>query len=161
MRDLEFFEMPIGKIKLERLDVWNKRHIKETRGLRDLKARTMCFDLNGLVNDYKRGRDRSGSSFLVKDKENDMYIGYVYISNRHSNGERVLSYIVNKKLRNRGYGTIMITSVSDYLLEHDLANEVQLYIRENNSASMQVALKSGFKNVGSISGDMEKFSKRR
>lgn len=161
MSDLEFFELPLEKIKLERLDVWNKKHIKATRGLRDFKARTMCYDLQGLVDDKRHNRDHSGNQFLVQDRELEEYIGYLYISDRHAGGERVLSYIVNKKLRNRGYGKVMLTSVSDFLFEEGLAQEVQLYIKDNNVASKRLALSCGFDLTGHSSAHTEKFSKKR
>lgn len=161
MRDLEFFELPLGSLKLERLDVWNEKHVKVTRGLRDLTARTMCYDLKGLVDDQRHYRDGSGNYFLVKDKEKNDYVGYMCISNRHVGGERVLSYIVQKKLRNMGYGKIMLTSVSDFLLEHDLANEIQLFIKKENVPSVSVATSCGFERVRPTMGHMEKFSKKR
>lgn len=157
MRDLEFFELPLGPIKLERLDVWNEKHIKTVRKLRDFEARIMCYDLKGLVDDEKHNREESGNPFLVKDSELDKYIGYMYISNRHVNGERVLSYIVNKKLRNKGYGKVMLTNVTRFLFDENLADRVELYIRDANVVSKHVAVSCGFESLGQSSSDIEKF----
>ena len=157
MKDLEFFEVPLGPIKLERLNVCDEKHIKAVCKLRDFQARTMCYDLKGLVDDMKRSGDSSGNPFLVKDNALDAFIGYMYISNRHIGGERVLSYIVNKRLRNKGYGKIMLTSVTDFLFDEELASGVELYIRDANVASKHVAVSCGFESVGESSSGIEKF----
>ena len=162
MRDLEFFEIPLGDIKLERLDICNKNHIKATRGLRDLKARVMCYDVKGFLRKGKHNLDINGNPFLVKDNNSSCYVGYMYISNGYPGNVRVLSYIVNKKLRNRGYGKMMLTSVSDFLFECGLADKVELYIRKGNPASKRVALncKFNYSNSGS-SEHVEKFTRKK
>lgn len=148
MSDLEFFELPLGNIKLERLDVWNKRHIKAVRGLRDINAKKFCYDLKGTVEDEKSGRGHCGNSFLVKDKESDEYVGYIYISNEHPGNERVLSYIIQKKMRGMGYGKIILTMVSDFLFEYGLADKLTLYINKDNIPGIKLATGSGFKRMG-------------
>lgn len=141
MRDLEFFELPLGKITLERFDVYNERHMKAIDGLRDFSAKRLCYDLKQDVYAAKRG-SLAGNSFLVKNDEDD-YFGYMHISNDHD-GERVLSCIVQKEMRGKGYGKIILTSVSDYLLNSGIASSLKLYIKPQNVASAKVAVSCGF-----------------
>lgn len=143
MRDLEFFELPLGNITLERLDVWNDKHIKAINGMRDFSAKRFCYDVKQDVCAAKRG-SLEGNCFLVKN--NDNYFGYLYISNDYD-GERVLSYIIHKKVRGKGLGKVMLTSVSDYLLDNGISTSLKLHIKPQNVASARLATSCGFDKV--------------
>ena len=140
MRDLEVFRIPLDGFSLERVDINNRDHIRVIKGLRDRTAKKMCFDVRDDIKKMKSGRD-VGNRFLVKS--DDDYLGYMYISNDHNN-ERVLSMIVNKKLRGRGYGKIILTGVSDYLLKSGMASSIRMYIKDENIPSAKMALGCGF-----------------
>lgn len=143
MKDLEIKEVPLGKIKLVKFDVWNDKHTEVARELNDDTAKAMCFDMDKLV-DSEMMYGGTGNSFLVKDQESDDYVGYMYISNRYDDGTRILSNIVSEKVRGMGYGKIMLTNVSDFLLRYGLAEEIQLYIKRNNVVASKVATECGF-----------------
>lgn len=140
MRDLEVFRIPLDGFSLERVDINNRDHIRVIKGLRDRTAKKMCFDVRDDIKKMKSGRD-VGNRFLVKS--DDDYLGYMYISNDHNN-ERVLSMIVNKKLRGKGYGKIILTGVSDYLLKSGMASSIRMYIKDENIPSAKMALGCGF-----------------
>ena len=149
MRDLNVFRIPLDGFSLERVDISNKDHVKVIKGLRDRTAKRRCFDVRDDIKKMKSGRD-VGNRFLVKS--DDDYLGYMYISNDHNN-ERVLSMIVQEKLRGKGYGKLLLTSVSDYLLKNGIASSIRLYIKNGNIQSTRVALACGFtKDESQISG---------
>lgn len=140
MRDLEVFRIPLDGFSLEKIDINNKEHIKTIKGLRDRTAKKMCYDIGGDIQKIKSGRDE-GNRFLVKSDSD--FIGYMYISNNHSD-VRVLSMIIQKKLRGRGYGKIILTGVSDYLLKSGMASSIRMYIKDENIPSAKMALGCGF-----------------
>lgn len=158
MHDLEIFTIIVGDIKLERIDVLNKKHIKALKGLRDFRARKMCYDVKQDIQIAKKGGS-NGNNFLVKkDKQ---YVGYMHISNDY-NGERVLSYIVQKKMRGKGLGKVMLSGVSDYLLDNDFASSVSLFVKRKNLSGNMLALSSGFEKVeGNVNSGFEVYSRSK
>ena len=140
MRDLEVFKIPLDDFTLERIDVTNKKHIRAVRGLRDRTAKKMCFDIKQDVINIKKHVEE-GNSFLVRNE--DGYFGYVWISNE-KNDQRSMSMIIDRKLRNKGYGRMVLTGVTDYLFEHCLASAVRVYIKKKNIPSSKMAQKCGF-----------------
>ena len=159
MKDLEIKEVPLGKIKLVKLDPWNDKHVDVARELNDDTAKAMCFDMEKLV-DSERMYGGSGNSFLMKDQEKDDYVGYMYISNRFDDGSRILSSIVSERVRGMGYGKVSLTSVSDFLLKYGLAEEVQLYIKRDNHGAAKVAIDCGFVK-DSEDGEPQLFTRRK
>lgn len=158
MHDLELFTIVLDDIKLERIDVLNKRHIKALKGLRDFKARKMCYDVKQDIRVAKKGGS-NGNNFLVT--KDDEYVGYMHISNDY-NGERVLSYIVQKQMRGKGLGKVMLTGVSDYLLDSGLASSVSLFVKHKNLSGNMLALSSGFLKVESnVSSGLEVYSRSK
>lgn len=149
MRDLEVFRIPLDGFSLEKVDIDNRDHVRVIKGLRDRTAKRMCFDIRDDIKKMKSGRD-VGNRFLVKS--DDDYLGYMYVSNDHNN-ERVLSMIVQEKLRGKGYGKVILTGVSDYLLKSGIASSVRLYIKNENIQSTRMSLACGFsKDESQISG---------
>lgn len=158
MHDLELFTIVLDDIKLERIDILNKKHIKALKGLRDFKARKMCYDVKQDIRDAKKGNS-DGNNFLVKRDE--QYVGYMHISNDY-NGKRVLSYIVQKKMRGKGLGKVMLTGVSDYLLDNGLASSVSLFVKHKNLSGNMLALSSGFEKVESnVNSGLEVYSRSK
>ena len=45
MRDLNIYDIPLGEVRLERIDVKNKEHKKTISKLRDFEAKRMMFDV--------------------------------------------------------------------------------------------------------------------
>lgn len=159
MEDLDIYSIPLEKIKLERMDVWNKKHVKALKGLRDATAKKMCYDVKSKIRDAKK-EGLSGNDFLVRNNENDNYFGYVHISNEH-NGVRTLSYIVSKKLRGQGIGKIILTGVSDYLLENGLATTVSLCVKKENLVGMRLVESCGFEKRESVFDIVDLYSRRK
>lgn len=158
MRDLELFTIVVDDMKLERIDILNKKHIKALKGLRDFKARKMCYDVKQDISTAKKGGS-NGNNFLVN--KDDQYIGYMHISNDY-NGERVLSYIVQKKMRGKGFGKVMLTSVSDYLLDNGLASSVSLFVKHKNLSGNLLAQSCGFEKVESnVNSGLEVYSRSK
>ena len=155
MRDLEFFVLPLGDIKLEKLDIHNKKHIKAVRGLRDFKARTMCYDVKQDLDYIKRGIDE-GNNFLVRN--DDGYFGYIQISNDYE-GTRVLSYVIQKKVRGKGLGKIMLTRVSNYLLDNNLADKIKLYVKRKNVVGKRLVESCGFGIESTKIEDVDAYSR--
>ena len=147
MRDLKVYEIPLEKVTLERINPTNKRHKKAIFRMRDYKAKKMMYDVKYIFEDAIKNKE-IGNSFLLKDKGN--YIGYIYISNQRGD-ERGISYMIEKSVRNKGYGKIVLTSVSDYLFKEGLANSLVLYIKDKNKSSINVAEKCGFNRNGTLS----------
>ena len=156
MGDLNIFEIPLGDITLEKLDVTNEKHLKAIDTMRDYTAMEMCYDVQIDVNSAVAGREEN--SFLAKNS--DGYFGYVNISDDRE-GDRILCYIVQEKLRGKGLGKIMLTSVSDYLINSSLASSVKLYINKKNLAGIGLAVSCGFEREGIVNTDMINYSKKK
>lgn len=157
MRDLNIYKLPLESITLEQIDIFNKQHIKAIKGLRDIEARRMCYDLKQDIYYGKRGT-LIGNNFLLRKDNN--YIGYLFISNEWD-GCRTLSYIINKKMRGRWLGTIVLTSVSDYLLNNGFATSIELNVKHKNIAGNLLALKCGFIKKGSSGCEVENYFKKK
>lgn len=82
MRDLNIYNIPLGEINLERIDINSREHKKAISKLRDFEAKKMMFDVKQTVNLIKNNRE-VGNSYLIK--KNKDYIGYIYISNVDNN----------------------------------------------------------------------------
>ena len=156
MGDLNIFEIPLGDITLEKLDITNDKHLKTMEDMRDYTAMEMCYDVLLDVNAAALGKEEN--SFLVKNEEG--YFGYVNISD-DKDGDRILCYIVQEKLRGMGLGKIMLTSVSDYLINNGIASSVRLYINKKNSAGAGLAVSCGFERKGIVNTDMINYSKKK
>lgn len=78
----------------------------------------MMFDVKQTVNLIKNNRE-VGNSYLIK--KNKDYIGYIYISNVDNNEDWAISMMIERSVRNKGYGKIVLNSISTYLFEKDLA----------------------------------------
>jgi len=90
--------------------------------------------------------DPSTFIFIGVDRE-DVPIGQI----RFEGGEdgRVISAVVDKKYRNRGYGSFLIERASKKILETDSSvKRVYAYIKEGNEVSAQAFINAGFKSTG-------------
>lgn len=132
MRDLQVYNIPLGKVNLERIDAGNKKHKKSISKLRDSEAKKMMFDVKQTLRLVKKNRE-AGNSFLIKNDAK--YIGYIYISNLQNNESRTISMMIEKSVRGRGYGKIVLNSISTYLFENNLANSLFVYIKDKNIKS--------------------------
>ena len=145
MGDLRIGRIPLESITLERMDYHNNKHIKAIGAMRDRTAVEMCYDVQREIDAQKMGVASFGNHFLVKN--NDQYFGYMFISDDYD-GERVLSYIVAESVRGKGFGKIMLTSVSKYLFDCCDTNVLKLYINKRNVVGQRLAVGCGFEKTG-------------
>lgn len=156
MNDLDSVDLSFGNFKLEKLDVWNEEHIEFLRELRDEQAVEMCHDVMDIVMTEKELKYCCRNLFLATNE--DGYFGYMYISN-DIEGERELAYIIQEKVRGKGLGTILVTSVSDFLLESYLAYSLKLCVRPDNEAGIKLATRCGFMRMDEENEEFDVYSK--
>ena len=94
------------------------------------------------------------SSYIVADKYK--LVGYVYLD-IISDGVVELRYAVHPEFRRlscfnyngKGYGQQILEECRDYLFTLDNINNIELYIRKDNDASIGCAKKAKYKCIGS------------
>ena len=154
MGDLKVNKIPLGKITLEKVNLHRNCHIKALDSMRDKTAVDMCYDV---YEDMKQDQ-LYGNSFLVKG--DSQYIGYMYVSDMYD-GERILAYIVNEKLRGKGLGKVMLTSVSEYLFKCADTKILKLYVNKENTPGVNLAISCGFSKTGVSDGILCGYDKKR
>lgn len=140
MSDLNINIIPMGEYVLEKVQPDNIDHYKAIKKLRDYTAKKQAFDLKYQLDLMKQNKS-VGNNYLITDVKH--YLGFLYVSPL-DNGERVLSIIINRRLRNKGLGTIIIDSISNYLLDYDYAAVLRMNINKDNEASIKMASKCGY-----------------
>ena len=81
---------------------------------------------------------------LVKDIYIDQYIGVCIIMNSYSSDTIYLEYAINKRSRNKGYGTSLLSKVTEQLFKDPNVKKIILDIQHKNEASKAIALKNGY-----------------
>lgn len=144
MGDLSSVELSFDDFELESLDVLNEEHVSILSGFRDDDALDMCYDV---FSDVEPSREGSSDENLYLVKNNDNYFGYLCITNS-IDGNRELAYIIQEDVRKRGLGTILLTSVSDFLLNEDInTSSLFLQVKHNNVGGIKLATKCGFAEI--------------
>ena len=70
--------------------------------------------------------------------------------------------MIEKSMRNCGYGKIVLNSVSEYLYHEKLADSVIVYIKDKNKNSINMARSCGFEQMGKLnSGDTTIYERRK
>lgn len=156
MDALNINKIYLDDITLEKVDITKKEHLNAVEEMRDYVAKEMCYDIKTDIAAIRKGGTRD--NFLIRQSQEQNYIGYINIS-ENSKGENVLCYIVKKQYRNRGFGKIILTSISDYLLENNILSSIQLYISRDNPASSKIARSCGFEPKCYSGGSMIKYQK--
>lgn len=159
MRHISFYgqDLFLENLVLEKLDIWDKKHKEAIKHVRDNVAREMCYDVMIDIDNDLEVKNSAGNLFLAKN--NDGYFGYMKISNVW-NGEIVLVSIIDEKLRGQGLGKVLLTSVSDYLLNSGDAENIKLYIKKNNLSCIKMVEGCGFTNHGQSSENVFVYCKR-
>lgn len=143
---------------LEALDILNEGHIDVMEKFRDKVAVDMCYDVMVDVERTKEQLCQCEDYYLIKNSNG--YFGYLCISDRFS-GEKELSYIIQENLRQKGLGTVVLNTISKYLLEEDVdTSSVILDIKTNNVSGIKLAVKCGFIEVESQDRDYVTYEKR-
>lgn len=90
----------------------------------------------------------------------DVLIGFaMYGSFPHSKeGKRVWldRFLIDENYQGRGYGTIMLEYLIDYLKYHYQAKRLYLSLYDDNEHAYQMCLKQGFKTNGEFDENQEK-----
>lgn len=81
------------------------------------------------------------SSFVIE--HNDISIGYLYISS-NKNDEVFLECSLLKQFRSKGYGTILLNQVSDYLFENHNIKCIKADVNPSNKKSMAMLCACGY-----------------
>ena len=159
MRHISFYgqDLFLENLTLERLDIWNKVHREVVNGLRDATAKEMCYDIMIDVDNDMEVKNSAGNLFLAKN--NDGYFGYIKISNVW-NDEIVLASVIQEKLRGQGLGKVLLTSVSDYLLNNGDASSIKLYVKHKNDVCIGLVEGCGFEKVCDSSKDVSIYCKK-
>lgn len=158
MKELNVYQIPLDNFILERIDPNNKIHKKEIKNMRDHQGKKMMFDIKYDLKKIKNHRS-VGNSFLIKASE--QYVGYTYISGLDVNDRRGISMLVKKELRNKGLGKIILTSISDYLLNNEYADNISVCIKNKNTASINMATKCGFVLDDAITKDTSIYRRKK
>lgn len=142
MGDLSSIELSFQDFSLEKVDVWNEEQVLLLRKFRDAHALEMCYDV---LFDVEAGRNYSSQDDnLYFVKNSDGYFGYLCITNS-IDGNRELAYIIEESVRKSGLGTILLTSVSDFLLNEDVNTfTLFLQVKRDNIGGIKLATKCGF-----------------
>ena len=82
-----------------------------------------------------------GNNFLVRD--GDFYVAYAAISDV-KNRERTLAAIVQDKVRGQKYGKILLSGISEFLLNNKYALSLKLHIAKTNLSSIHLAESCGY-----------------
>lgn len=144
MGDLSSVELLFEDFLLEKLDISNEKHISVLSKFRDKAAIDMCYDV---FSDVESNREGLSDENLYLVKNNDNYFGYLCITNS-IDGNRELAYIIQEDVRKGGLGTILLTSVSDFLLNEDInTSNLFLQVKHNNVGGIKLATKCGFAEV--------------
>ena len=116
------------------------------------------YDIKPIFHHAKKNRE-TGNSYLLKESER--YIGFIYISNLN-NKHRAISLMIEKSMRNCGYGKIVLNSVSEYLFREKLADSVIVYIKDKNKNSINMARSCRFEQMGKLDiGDTTIYERRK
>lgn len=158
MRHISFYgqDLFLENLTLEKLDIWDKKHSEVVKGLRDASAKEMCYDIMIDIDNDMEVRNSAGNLFLAKN--DDGYFGYIKISNVW-NDEIVLVSIIDEKLRGQGLGKVLLTSVSDYLLDND-ASTIKLYVKNKNDVCVKLVKSCGFEKIGDSSEAVSIYCKK-
>ena len=142
---------------LEQVDLKYKKHeLFIERLMHDRSIQKELFiDKEQFVN-FSRTDLLSNNSFIVKI--DDIPVGYIETS-LISNGNVSLSIGVEKSFRNEGYGTLIISYLSDYLLGRDDIDRISCVISRNNYASIALFEKCGYDKISDVYNCYEKTKK--
>lgn len=94
-------------------------------------------------------------------KKNKDYIGYIYISNVDNNEGRAISMMIERSVRNKGYGKIVLNSISTYLFEKDLAKSIFVYIKDKNTKSKAMASSCGYSLIDKMDNNTGIYERKR
>lgn len=86
------------------------------------------------------------NSYFIK-KHNNL-IGWIYIGGCEK--ELTLDCIVHPNYRGLGYGKEIVKECTNYIFNHNLANEIELMISPYNTSSINCAKKNKYKKIGKI-----------
>ena len=127
---------------LEQVDLSNVQHeLFIKRLMSDRSIQKELFIDKEQFDSVSRTDLLSNNSFIVKVE--DIPIGYIETS-PISNGNISLSIGIEKTFRGNGYGTLILSGLTDNLLYRDDIDRVSAIISNKNEASIRLFEKCGF-----------------
>ena len=121
---------------LEQVDLKYKKHeLFIERLIHDRSIQKELFIDKEQFDSINRSDILSNNSFIVK--MDDIPVGYIETS-LISNGNVSLSIGVEKSFRNEGYGTLIISYLSDYLLGRDDSNRINVLVNITKSKILSI-----------------------
>lgn len=98
----------------------------------------------------KRYRDYGFGLWAVIEKSGNQMIGQCGLTMQDFNGREVLEvgYLFQRAYWHKGFATEAAVACKEYAFEHLKAEEVYSIIRDNNTASQNVALRNGMTVCG-------------
>lgn len=98
---------------------------------------------------YKFADNNADSKNLfLWQNENKEIVSMANISHKNSKYARINDVVTDRTKRNKGYGAMLVSSVSDYLLNENIIPI--LYADARNSVSNSLYLKIGYKKAGEV-----------
>ena len=129
---------------LEQVDLSNVQHevfIKKLIKDKDIQREFFLSKEQFIDNDIERDELLSNNCFVVMIE--NIPVGYIETS-PISNGSVSLSIGIEKTFRGNGYGTLILSGLTDNLLYRDDINRVSAIISNKNEASIRLFEKCGF-----------------
>ena len=150
---LKIGNLQFNSFSLIKLDKFNMNHRYFINKMS--RDNTINDNLWDLKNSFK---NKDCTHFLIKG--NSDYIGYLSLTDTYYDRYTNLSLGISKEFRSQGYGKEILTKVSDYLLNNNFVNAIELDIENDNIASIKSAEKSGFVLENKFSGNSRYIKKR-
>ena len=130
---------------------FNKRDPKQINFLMDCEKEKDMFAYINEIKHFSIDNLDDGQGYLVMDLNEENYVGLcitkpsIYDVNTYPRPLSVY-YAVAKEYRNRGYGTVILKEIRDYIFANNLCDKINLEITSGNNQSLNIAKKAGFES---------------
>lgn len=129
------------KLKTMELIIYNNDYKEEKDEITKGKSKSKFISQIENRLEIKENNDIFNHGYLVKLNNN--IIGYIYIS-AIKKDNIYLEYLIKDEYRNKGYATILINEITNYIFESYNIEEIRLNISKDNIKSQKVALNNGY-----------------
>jgi len=142
-------DISIGKLKITTFCKDNIEHIKFKKDILEDGLTLYYFpnfnEENFLVPSYNN-EFKIRNFYLVKDI-NEL-IGWIYIGGFEK--QITLDCGIHPQFRRKGYQTLLLEECRNYLFQNDLADIIEIMIKNNNIGSLKAADKAKYKKLGKV-----------
>ena len=120
---------------------------------KDVSEKDWKSRVNYLINRWKLvpNKETEIRLLLKDDVSQEIYGGCTIFDNRSKDGSVIIAYFIVPKHQNKGIGYELINKVLEILKSLNI-NKVKITIQETNEASINLAIKTGFKEDKRIRG---------